>query len=77
MTRVEPMRYEEIVSTLGYATGHALVVHLTLGDGTSVTGLPTSVDTHITANEVYLRVAGSEDAEVSVSLAQLARVELA
>lgn len=71
------MQYEEIVAVLGYASSHDLMVHFTLLDGTTVVGLPTSVDTHVTANEVYLRVAGGDDAEISLSLAQVARVELA
>lgn len=71
------MDYEEVVAVLGYASSHDLMVHLALHDGTMVTGLPTSVDAHVTANEVYLRLAGSDDTEISLSLAQVARVELA
>lgn len=71
------MDYEEIVAVLGYASSHDLMVHITLLDGTILTGLPTSVDTHVTANEVYLRVGGLQEEEISLSLAQVAQVQLA
>lgn len=70
------MTYEEIVETLGYATGHEQRVRITTLDRTEVIGVPTSVDTHVTAHEVYLRPVGMEDAEVAVSLGQIASVEL-
>lgn len=70
------MTYEEIVETLGYAAGHEQRVRITTLDRTEVIGVPTSVDTHVTAHEVYLRPVGIEDAEVAVSLGQIAFVEL-
>jgi hypothetical protein len=39
-------------------------------------GIPLSVDTHITAHEVYLRPAGSDDTEIAVSLGAIEAVEL-
>jgi hypothetical protein len=69
--------YEEIVSLLGYAGGHEQVVRITTTARTEVVGIPMSVDTHVTANEVYLRPAGSDDnTEIAVSLAAIEAVEL-
>jgi hypothetical protein len=71
------MTYEEIVSLLGYAGGHEQVVRITTTARTEVVGIPMSVDTHVTANEVYLRPAGSDDStEIAVSLAAIEAVEL-
>jgi hypothetical protein len=70
------MTYEEIVETLGYAVGHEHRVRITTQDKTEVIGVPTSLDTHVTAHEVYLRPIGIEDAEVAVSLGQIELVEL-
>ena len=71
------MRYDEIVSVLGYAGGHDQVVRITTTDQHEVVGIPTSVDTHVTAHEVYLRPAGSDDTEIAVSRAAIEAVELA
>ena len=57
------MTYEDIVSLLGYAGGHEQVVRIMTTDRTEVVGIPMSVDTHITAHEVYLRPTGSDDTE--------------
>lgn len=70
------MRYEEIVSLLGYAGGHDQVVRITTTDSTEVVGVPTSVDTHVTAHEVYLRPPGLDDTEIAVSLGAIREVEL-
>jgi hypothetical protein len=70
------MTYEEIISLLGYAGGHEQIVRITTSDHTEVVGIPVSVDTHVTAHEVYLRPAGSEDTEIAVSLAAIEAVEL-
>jgi hypothetical protein len=70
------MTYEDIISLLGYAGGHEQIVRITTSDRTEVVGIPVSVDTHITAHEVYLRPAGSEDTEIAVSLAAIEAVEL-
>lgn len=70
------MRYEEIVALLGYAGGHEQAVRITTMGHGEVVGVLTSVDTHVTAHEVYLRPAGSEDVEIAVSLAAIEAVEL-
>ena len=62
------MTYEDIVTLLGYAGGHEQAVRITTTDRTEVVGIPMSVDTHVTAHEVYLRPAGSDDTEIAVSL---------
>jgi hypothetical protein len=70
------MTYEDIVALLGYAGGHDQLVRITTTARTEVVGIPLSVDTHITAHEVYLRPAGDEDTEIAVSLAAIEAVEL-
>ena len=70
------MTYEDIVALLGYAGGHDRAVRITTTARTEVVGVPMSVDTHITAHEVYLRPAGSDDTEIAVSLGAIAMVEL-
>jgi hypothetical protein len=70
------MTYENIISLLGYAGGHEQLVRITTTTKTEVVGIPTSVDTHITAHEVYLRPAGDAETEIAVSLAAIHAVEL-
>jgi hypothetical protein len=70
------MTYEDIIAVLGYAGGHEQVVRITTIDRTEVVGVPMSVDTHVTAHEVYLRPTGSDDTEIAVSLAAIEVVEL-
>jgi hypothetical protein len=70
------MTYENIISLLGYAGGHDQAVRIITADRTEVVGIPISVDTHVTAHEVYLRPAGSDDTEIAVSLAAIENVEL-
>ena len=70
------MTYEEIVSVLGYAGGHEQLVRIMTNNQTEVVGIPMSVDTHVTAHEVYLRPSGSDDMEIAVSLAAIEKVEL-
>jgi hypothetical protein len=71
------MTYEDIVALLGYAGGHEQRVRITTTDRTEVVGIPLSVDTDITAHEVYLRPAGSDDdTEIAVSLGAIEAVEL-
>jgi hypothetical protein len=69
--------YEDIVTLLGYAGGHEQAVRITTTDRTEVVGIPMSVDTHVTAHEVYLRpAAGRDDTEIAVSLGAIEAVEL-
>ena len=70
------MRYEEIVSLLGYAGDHEQAVRITTSDKAEVVGVPTSVDTHVTAHEVYLRPQGVDDTEIAVSLGEIKLVEI-
>jgi hypothetical protein len=70
------VRYEDIVSLLAYAGGHEHVVRITTTAQTEVVGIPMSVDTHVTANEVYLRPTGGDETEIAVSLAAIEAVEL-
>jgi hypothetical protein len=70
------MTYEHIISLLGYAGGHEQVVRITTTDRSEVVGIPVSVDTHVTAHEVYLRPSGDGDTEIAISLAAIKDVEL-
>ncbi len=70
------MTYEEIVSVLGYAGGQEQPVRITTTARTEIVGIPMSLDTHVTAHEVYLRPAGSHDTEIAISLGAIDRVEL-
>lgn len=72
----DSVTYEDIVQLLGYAGGHQQAVRITTTDRTEVIGVPMSVDTHITAHEVYLRPAGQDDTEIAVSLGAIEAVEL-
>jgi hypothetical protein len=72
----DPMTYEDIVALLGYAGGQEQAVRITTTDRTEVVGIPMSVDTHVTAHEVYLRPAGRDDTEIAVSLGAIEAVEL-
>jgi hypothetical protein len=70
------MTYDDIVALLGYAGGHDQLVRITTRTQTEVVGIPLSVDTHLTAHEVYLRPAGDDETEIAVSLAAIEAVEL-
>ncbi|MFN8651759.1 MAG: hypothetical protein U0133_07635 [Gemmatimonadales bacterium] len=70
------MTYEQIVSVLGYAGSNERAVRIVTADRQEVTGVPTSVDTHITAHEVYLHPVGDDSLEISMSLGAITEVEL-
>lgn len=70
------MTYEDIVALLGYAGGHDQMVRITTRAQTEVVGIPLSLDTHVTAHEVYLRPAGDDETEIAVSLEAIEAVEL-
>ncbi len=70
------MTYEQIVSVLGYAGSHECAVRIVTTDRQEVTGVPTSVDTHVTAHEVYLHPLGDETTEIAMSLGEIRDVEL-
>jgi len=71
------MKYEAIVELLDYAGGHDQVVRIVTTDDHEVVGIPTSVDTHPTALEVFLRPVGGDDTEIAVRLTQIRAVEMA
>jgi hypothetical protein len=70
------MKFDEMVSLLGYAGDHEQPVRLILSGNSEVVGVPTSLDTHVAAHEVYLRPLGVEDTEIAVSLGEIQQVEL-
>jgi hypothetical protein len=70
------MTYDDIVALLGYAGGHDQLVRITTRTQTEVVGIPLSVDTHVTAHEVYLRPPGDDETEIAVSLEAIEAVEL-
>jgi hypothetical protein len=71
------MTYDAIVELLDYAGGHDHLVRITTTDDQEVLGIPTTVDTHPTALEVYLRPLGADDTEIVVRLTQIRTVEMA
>ncbi|HEV8598268.1 MAG TPA: hypothetical protein VGQ69_02815 [Gemmatimonadales bacterium] len=71
------MEYEAIVELLDYAGGHDQVVRIITTDGHEVVGIPTSVDTHPTALEVFLRPVGADDTEIAVRLTHIEAVAMA
>jgi hypothetical protein len=71
------MTYDAIVELLDYAGGHDRAVRITTTDDLQVLGIPTSVDTHPTALEVYLRPVGADDTEIAVRLTHIRAVEMA
>jgi hypothetical protein len=70
------MEYEDIVAVLDYAGGSEQPVRILTTNKMEVVGVPTSVDTHLTAHEVYLQLPGSEETEIAVSLGAIESVEL-
>lgn len=70
------MTYEEILGVLSYANGHDVAVRIVTTDHAEVIGVPTSVDTHITAHEVYLKPIGDDETEIALSLGAIEMVEL-
>jgi hypothetical protein len=70
------MTYEQIVAVLGYAGSHERAVRIVTTTRQEVTGIPTSVDTHVTAHEVYLHPLGDDSTEIAMSLGMIREVEL-
>lgn len=70
------MTYEEIIERLDWAGGQGTPVRITTTAATEVVGVPTSVDTHVAAHEVYLRPVGQDETEIAISLGAIARVDL-
>ena len=70
------MTYDEIVALLGYAGGQEQAVRIVTTTQAAIIGIPTSVDTDVTAHEVYLRPVGLDDTEIAVALESIESVEL-
>jgi hypothetical protein len=75
-SREASVTYDAIVELLDYAGGHEQVVRITTTGNQQVTGVPTSVDTHPTALEVFLRPIGADDTEIAVRLTDIQAVEI-
>jgi hypothetical protein len=70
------MDYARMLEMLSYAGDHEQLVRIVTDDRAEVVGVPTSLDTHVTAHEVFLRPAGADDTEIAISLAAILSVEL-
>lgn len=70
------MDYGRVLEMLAYAGDHERLVRIVTEDRGEVVGVPTSLDTHITAHEVFVRPAGSDDTEIGISLGAIRDVEL-
>ena len=70
------MTMSAVIEVLSYANGQLLPVRVVLRDGTEVTGIPSSVDVHPTANEVFLHPAGDDETEIGLSLTAIVSAEL-
>ncbi|HWA17323.1 MAG TPA: hypothetical protein VG817_12880 [Gemmatimonadales bacterium] len=70
------MTYEEIVATLGFANSNERAVRIMTEGRQEVIGVPTSVDTHVTAHEVYLHPLEDDSTEIALSLGAIREVEL-
>jgi hypothetical protein len=70
------MDYAQILELLAYAGDHECPVRVTTDDRTEIVGVPTSLDTHVTAHEVYLRPTGIDDTEIAISLGAIRAVQL-
>jgi len=69
------VRYEEIVELLSWAGNQDRAVRVVTAERGEIVGVPTTVDTHVTAHEAWLRPLGGET-EISVSLGEIREVEL-
>ena len=69
------MRYEEIVELLSWAGNQDRPVRLVTAERGEIVGVPTTIDTHVTAHEAWLRPLDG-DTEISVSLGEILEVEL-
>ncbi len=67
---------DEIVAVLGFAGGSDQPVRILTTNKMEVVGVPTSVDAHIEAHEVYLLPPGADETEIAVNLGAIESVEL-
>lgn len=70
------MELDAMLDVLTFANSNERSVRLTLRDGTEVLGIPSVVDTHPTAHEVYIMVGGDDDTEVGIAFEAIAAAEL-
>lgn len=70
------MELDAILEVLTYANSNEQSVRLTLRDGTEMVGVPSVVDTHPAAHEVYVAVGGDDDTEVGIAIAAITSAEL-
>ncbi len=70
------MDIDAIVEVLRWANGQGLPVRLVLRDEREVHGVPTSVDLHPTAHEVFLRPEHHDETEIGISLGDIRSAEL-
>lgn len=70
------MEIDAIVEVLRWANGQGVPVSLVLRDGSRVIGIPTSVDIHPTAHEVFLRPERNDETEIGVSFGDITSAEL-
>jgi len=70
------MTYDEIVAVLGFAGGSDQPVRILTTNKMEVVGVPTSVDAHVAAHEVYLLPQGSDETEIAVNLGAIESVEI-
>ena len=70
------MTYDEIVAVLGFAGGSDQPVRILTTTKMAVVGVPTSVDTHIAAHEVYLLPPGADETEIAINLGAIESVEM-
>ncbi|HEX5819615.1 MAG TPA: hypothetical protein VFY20_12085 [Gemmatimonadales bacterium] len=75
MTGGVPMRFEEIVELLSWAGNQDRPVRVVTLERGEIIGVPTTVDTHVTAHEAWLRPLDGET-EIAVSLGEIRAVEL-
>ncbi len=70
------MDLDAIVEVLRWANGQGVPVRLVLRDEREVVGVPTSVDLHVTAHEVFLRPEHHDETEIGISLGDITLAEL-
>lgn len=70
------MQLDAIIEVLSYASGNERAVRLELRDGSEVVGLPSSVDLHPTAHEVFLTPSGNDETEIGISIGAITLAEL-
>ncbi|HET9066315.1 MAG TPA: hypothetical protein VFN22_10900 [Gemmatimonadales bacterium] len=70
------MQLDAIIEVLSFASGNERAVRLKLADGSEVVGVPSSVDLHPTAHEVFLMPSGNDETEIGVSIGAITLAEL-